>query len=287
MDTKVYDMEGIDIAWCPGCGNFNILKVLKQALVELEIEPQRLVMVSGIGQAAKTPHYFRCNLFNGLHGRYLPAATAIKAVNPELVVIAESGDGCTYGEGGNHLVHAIRRNPDITNIVHNNMVYGLTKGQASPTSQRGFQTPTQVDGVFLEPFNAVALAISLDASFVARAFAGDTEETKEILKKAILHKGYALVDILQPCVTYNKLNTYKWFKENTYYLEDTHDVHDRIEAFRRATEPEKLPLGIFYVNPKPTFEEKLNAYSENREPLYKREPDIGKLSKLIDSMRGI
>ncbi len=209
MDTKVYDMEDIDIAWCPGCGNFYILKTLKQALVELEIEPQRLVMVSGIGQAAKTTHYFRCNLFNGLHGRYLPAATAIKAVNPELIVIAESGDGCTYGEGGNHLVHAIRRNPDITNIVHNNMVYGLTKGQASPTCQRGFQTPTQVDVVFLEPFNAIALAISLDASFVARAFAGDMEETKEILKKAILHKGYALIDLLQPCVTYNKLNTYR------------------------------------------------------------------------------
>ncbi len=218
MDTKVFDMGDIDIAWCPGCGNFSILRVLKQALSELDIKPEKLVIVSGIGQAAKTPHYLKTNVFNGLHGRSLPAATAIKAANPDLTVIAESGDGCMYAEGGNHLIHAIRRNPDITTLVHNNMVYGLTKGQVSPTSGEGFKTPVQVRGVFLEPFNPVAIAVALDASFVARAFAGDTEETKEILKKAITHKGFALVDIFQPCISYNKVNTYEWFKENTYYL---------------------------------------------------------------------
>src|SRR4030043_698644 len=185
MDKKWYDMEEIDIAWCPGCGNFGILNALKQALSELEIKPQRLVVVSGIGQAAKAPHYYRCNLFNGLHGRSLPVATPIKAANPELIVIDESGDGCMYGEGGNHFIHAIRRNPDITNIVHNNMVYGLTKGQASPTSQREFNTPLQIEGVVLEPFNPLAVAISLGASFVARAFAGDISQTKEMIKKAI------------------------------------------------------------------------------------------------------
>jgi len=287
MDAKVFDMGDIDIAWCPGCGNFVILNALKQALAELEIEPEKLVIVSGIGQAAKTPHYFKTNFFNGLHGRSLPAATAIKAANPELVVIDESGDGCMYGEGGNHFLHAIRRNPDITNIIHNNMVYGLTKGQASPTSQSGFRTPVQTGGVFLEPFNPVALAISLDASFVARAFAGDVKQTKEILKAAISHKGYALVDIFQPCVTYNRLNTYQWFKQNTYYLEDSYDPHDREEAFKRAIEKEKLPLGIFYINPKPTFEENLGVYRESREPLYKREPDMRVLSELIDSRRRI
>lgn len=203
-----FDMGDIDIAWCPGCGNFVILNALKQALLELEIIPENLVLVSGIGQAAKIPQYLQANFFNGLHGRSLPVATAIKAANPELDVIAESGDGCMYGEGGNHLVHAIRRNPGITNIVHNNMVYGLTKGQASPTSPCGLVTPAQVDGVFQEPLNPLALAISLDASFVARAFAGDVKQTKEIIKKAITHKGYALVDILQPCVSYNKVNTY-------------------------------------------------------------------------------
>jgi 2-oxoglutarate ferredoxin oxidoreductase subunit beta len=287
MDTKRFDMKDLDIAWCPGCGNFAILTTLKEALSELDLQPERLVLVSGIGQAAKAPHYFRCNLFDGLHGRSLPAATAIKAANPELVVIDESGDGCMYGEGGNHFVHTIRRNPDITNLVHNNMVYGLTKGQASPTSLPGFKTPVQTEGVSLESFNPIALAISLDASFVARAFAGDKNQTKEIIKKAILHKGYALVDILQPCVTYNKLNTYKWFKENTYSLDESHNPHDRLEAFRRATETEKLPLGIFYVHPKQTFEETLNVYRENAEPLYQRVPDMKKLAALIDSKRGI
>jgi len=212
MEAQSFDMGDIDIAWCPGCGNIPILKILKQALAELEIEPTNLVLVSGIGQAAKIPHYLKTNVFNGLHGRALPPATAIKAANPALTVLAESGDGDMYGEGGNHFLHTIRRNPNITNIVHNNMVYGLTKGQASPTSQIGFKTPVQVNGVFLEPFNPLAVAIALDAGFVARAYAGDAEQTKEILNKAIKHRGYALVDIFQPCVSFNKLNTYQCSK---------------------------------------------------------------------------
>ena len=285
MDTQVFDMGNIDIAWCPGCGNFPILEILKQALAELEIEPTNLVLVSGIGQAAKIPHYFKTNVFNGLHGRALPPATAIKAANPALTVIAESGDGDMYGEGGNHFLHTIRRNPDITNIVHNNMVYGLTKGQASPTSQIGFKTPVQVKGVFLEPFNPLAVAIALDATFVARAFAGDTEQTKEILKKAIKHKGYALVDIFQPCVTFNKINTYQWFKEHTYYLED-HDPFDRHQAFEEATRSDKLPLGIFYISQeKATFEENIGVYQGNDKPLYDREPDMEKLRNLIEKFK--
>ena len=196
MEAPSFDITNIDIAWCPGCGNFPILRILKQVLGELEVEPTNLVLVSGIGQAAKIPHYLRTNVFNGLHGRALPAATAIKAANPALTVIAESGDGDMYGEGGNHFLHTIRRNPNITNIVHNNMVYGLTKGQASPTSQIGFKTPVQINGVFLEPFNPIAVAIALDAGFIARCFAGDAEQTKSILTKAIEYKGYALVDIL-------------------------------------------------------------------------------------------
>ncbi|MGD9109395.1 MAG: thiamine pyrophosphate-dependent enzyme [Phycisphaerales bacterium] len=284
MDAQNYDMGDIDIAWCPGCGDFGILKVLKQALAELDITPENLVMVSGIGQAAKIPHYLRCNFFNGLHGRALPAATAIKAANPALVVIAESGDGDMYGEGGNHFIHTIRRNPDITNIIHNNMVYGLTKGQASPTSQRGFVTPVQVTGVFLEPFNPLAVAIALDASFVARAFIGDQDQTKELIKKAITHKGYALLDTFQPCVSFNKINTNKWFKERTYYLDDSHDVHDRGAAFAKACETEKLPLGVFYINEqKESFEDSLVAYESDDRPLYKRQPDLEKLQKLISS----
>ena len=282
MDPQIYDMDGIDIAWCPGCGDFAILKTLKSALAELEIKPEKLVMVSGIGQAAKIPHYLKANVFNGLHGRSLPPATAIKAVNPGLTVIAESGDGDMYGEGGNHFMHTIRRNPNITNIVHNNMVYGLTKGQASPTSQFGFKTPVQVNGVILEPFNPLAVAVALNASFVARGFSGDLDQTKEILKKAIEHKGYALVDILQPCVSFNKINTFKWFKDNTYYLEDSHDPYNREQAFKRAVENKKLPLGIFYISPeKSTFEESLNIYRESSAPLYQRELEMGKIKQFL------
>jgi 2-oxoglutarate ferredoxin oxidoreductase subunit beta len=286
MDARAFDIGEIDIAWCPGCGDYGILNVLKYTLAELNIAPENLVMVSGIGQAAKIPHYFRTHFFNGLHGRALPPAAAIKAANPSMTVIAESGDGDMYGEGGNHFVHTVRRNPNITNIVHNNMVYGLTKGQASPTSQLGFKTPVQVAGVFLEPFNPIAVAIALDAGFVARAFVGDVEQTKGILKKAIMHKGYALVDIFQPCVTFNKMNTWQWFKEHTYYLENSYDPHDRIAALKRAVEEDKLPLGIFYINPnKSIFEDNVGIYHQDSRPLFEREPDFARLQILIDKFR--
>lgn len=282
-DTQLFDMGPIDIAWCPGCGNYGILREMKAALVELNIRPENLVMVSGIGQAAKIPHYLKTNFFNGLHGRSLPVATAIKACNPNLVVIAESGDGCMYAEGGNHFLHAIRRNPNITHIVHDNMVYGLTKGQASPTSLLGFKTSVQVDGVILEPFNPLSVAIALDASFVARAYSGEFELTIEILKKAISHKGYALVDLLHPCPSFNRLNTPQWYKEHTYILDDSHDPTDRQQAFQKAVERDKLALGVFYTNPKPTFEEKLSVYRLTKEPLFQRTLDFSKLSALINS----
>ncbi|RDE10769.1 MAG: 2-oxoacid ferredoxin oxidoreductase [Candidatus Thorarchaeota archaeon] len=289
-DYEIMNTVSYDIAWCPGCGNYGILNTLKRALSELSIRPQDLVIVSGIGQAAKIPHYLRTNAFNGLHGRALPAAVAIKAVNPSLTVIAESGDGCMYGEGGNHLTHTILRNPDIALFVHDNMVYGLTKGQASPTSARGFETPLQTadrGGYSNEPFNPLALAIAMDASFVARAFIGDSEQTKELMKAAIEHKGFALLDIFQPCVTYNRINTYEWFKKHTYYIDDSHDSRDRIAAFRLALETEKLPLGVFYINPnKPTFEEGTGVYRANKDPVCMRSLDKERLARLIESKTG-
>ena len=284
MGKNRFDMKNPEIAWCPGCGNFSILETVKTTLREMGKEPGEVVMVSGIGQAAKTPHYLNCHFFNGLHGRALPAATAIKASNPSLTVIAESGDGDMYGEGGNHLIHAMRRNPDITNIIHNNMVYGLTKGQASPTSRPGFVTPVQVHGVFEEPVNPVALAIAMKASFVARAFCVHREQTGQILRRAIEHKGYALVDVFQPCVSFNKVNTAKWFEENTYYRPDSHDPADRLEAFRLATAPGKYALGVFYVDAsKKPFEESLPAYADSKEPLFRRAPDLEKLAALVKS----
>jgi 2-oxoglutarate ferredoxin oxidoreductase subunit beta len=286
METEFDFDHPIDIAWCPGCGNYHILNALKAALAELAIHPGSLVIVSGIGQAAKTPQYLKTNFFNGLHGRSLPVATAIKVTNPELTVIAQSGDGCMYGEGGNHYLHAIRRNPDITTIVHNNMVYGLTKGQASPTSMRGFVTPVQVAGVCIEPFNPLAMAISLNASFVARAFAGDEEQTKDILKKAIVHEGFALVDIFQPCVSFNRINTYQWFKDNSYYLDDSHNPSDRDAAFSIATRRDKFALGVLYIGSGiPTFYECQDAYKKDPRPLYQHMVKREEIEALLNAKR--
>ena len=282
-----YDFDlPTETAWCPGCGNYSIVRIVKEALHELAVPPERLVVVSGIGQAAKTPQYMKTSYFNGLHGRSLPAATAIKASNPGLVVVCESGDGCTYGEGGNHFIHTVRRNPDITNIVHNNMVYGLTKGQASPTSRKGFLTPVQVTGVTSEPFNPLAVAIALNATFVARAFSGDIEKTKEVVKKAILHKGYALVDLFHPCVSFNKVNTLQWYREHTYWIDSAHDPSDQEAAMRLALEKEKFSLGILYTSANaPTFEENCGVYLQDKRPLYQRTVNRDTLKELIGSFR--
>lgn len=284
IDKKLYDMpHGTDMAWCPGCGNFPILNIVKGVLAEMDIPPTEVVICSGIGQAAKTPHYLRVHYFNGLHGRALPPAIAIKTANPKLTVIAESGDGDTYGEGGNHFLHTIRRNPDITNIVHNNMIYGLTKGQASPTSEKGMQTPVQVDGVMLEPFNPMAIAISAGATFVARAFSGDIPQAKEIVKAAIQHRGYALVDVFQPCVVFNKQNTFQWFRDHTYYLGDEHDRGDQARALGIALDTERLALGILYQETgRPSYEQ---VVREGAEPLHEQALDKKKLDLLLKQYR--
>jgi len=285
MDSGIFDLAGIDISWCPGCGDFKILDSIKNALRELELTPHGVVMVSGIGQAAKTPHYMKSHFFNGLHGRALSNATAIKAANRSLNVIAVGGDGDMYGEGGNHFTHTIRRNPDITNLVFNNMVYGLTKGQASPTSPVGFRTSVQVDGVQSRPFNPLAASLVNGATFVARAFAGDGEQTKEIIKRAILHKGYSLVDIFQPCVSFNSVNTYKWFQENTYTVEG-HDEEDLRKALELAlVEEGPFPLGVLYRREGvPVFEDTLAAFRNDDRPLFRREAPRKAVKELIDSM---
>jgi 2-oxoglutarate ferredoxin oxidoreductase subunit beta len=271
-----------DIAWCPGCGNYAVRQELLAALKELRLDQENVVLVSGIGQAAKMPHYINTSFFNGLHGRALPAATAIKACNPELTVIAVGGDGDMYGEGGNHFLHASRRNPDIALFVHDNMVYGLTKGQAAPTSRPGMETPVQVFGVFEKPLNPMALAIALDVTFAARVFCADVEQTKEVMKKAIAHKGFALVDIFQPCVSFNKTNTFKWFKDNTAYLPDGYDPSDRAGAFRKSLEEEPFPLGIIYQSDRrATFEDNLEVYRRDKTPLYRREVDMKKVEAEI------
>jgi 2-oxoglutarate ferredoxin oxidoreductase subunit beta len=274
------DYKGQTPAWCPGCGNFPILKTFKDAMVELGIEPHQLTIVSGIGQAGKFPHYLKCNTFNGLHGRTLPVATAIRLANHEMLTIAVAGDGDCYGEGGNHLIHAIRRNINVKLFVHDNQIYGLTKGQASPTSMEGMITKNQPFGVFAEQFNPMALAVALDCSFAARGFAGDTGHLKGLIKEAVNHKGFTIIDILQPCVVFNKINTYEWYRQRVYHIEPEHNPADRVEAFKKALEwGEKIPIGIIYKNNRQVYEDRLPIIKET--PLIKQSFDILKISQTL------
>lgn len=270
LDLNIYDSHE-ECAWCPGCGDFGILAALKQALAELKLMPHEVVISSGIGQAAKLPHYINVNGFNGLHGRAVPPAVGIKLVNKDLKVIIDSGDGDSYGEGGNHLLHNIRRNIDITHFVHDNQIYGLTKGQGSPTTEKGQKTSMQFDGTNIEAFKPLAFAITAGATFVARSFSGDKEHLVGIMKQAILHKGYSLVDILQPCVTFNHVNTFKWYKENTYKLEDSYNPSDKFEALKKAMEWEdRIPLGIIYKEEKTEYTEAVSHLTEGK-PLIDRQ----------------
>ncbi|MEW6109373.1 MAG: 2-oxoacid:ferredoxin oxidoreductase subunit beta [Nitrospirota bacterium] len=270
------DYKGQTPAWCPGCGNFSILKTFKEALVELSMEPHQFMIVSGIGQAAKLPHYLKCNTFNGLHGRALPVATGIRLANHNMPVIVTTGDGDCYGEGGNHLMHAVRRNLNIKLFVHDNQIYGLTKGQASPTSVEGMKTKNQPFGVFSGQLNPMALAIALDCSFVARGFAGDAGHLKWLMKEAINHNGFSLVDILQPCVTFNRINTYEWYRQRVYHIEPEYSPEDRTEALGRALEwGDRIPLGIIYKNHRPLYEERIPVIKDK--PLVRQSFDLSKL----------
>lgn len=274
------DYAGLKPAWCPGCGNFGILEALNRALVEMKIEPHQVLLVSGIGQAGKLPHYTRGNVFNSLHGRPVPPAIGAKIANSELIVIAVSGDGDAYGEGGNHFLHATRRNHDITYLVHDNQVYGLTKGQASPTSDVGFITKTTPYGA-ASPVNPIALAIVSGASFVGRGFAGDIVHLANLIKKGITHRGFALIDILQPCVSFNHKNTFQWYRERVYKLEDgSYDPGDKKAALEKALEwGERIPIGIIYEENLPVYEDQLPALSGG--PLVKQKIDPRRVEKLL------
>jgi len=274
------DFGTYETAWCPGCGNFSILEAVKRALVMKNIAPHRALFVSGIGQAAKAPHYLNANVFNGLHGRALPVATGAKIAAPDLAVIVESGDGCVYGEGGNHFLAAVRRNIDVTLIVHNNQIYGLTKGQASPTSMEGFVTKAQPQGVRSAPFNPAAVAVTMGARFVARGFSGMVEHLAGLIAEALDCPGFALVDVLQPCVSFNKVNTFGWYKERVRELGPDHDRADFDRAIRAAmTIGETIPIGVIFENARPSFIERLPASAAGKGV------DAGTLKAVMDHFR--
>ncbi|MDO8784656.1 MAG: 2-oxoacid:ferredoxin oxidoreductase subunit beta [Syntrophales bacterium] len=279
--ATINDYGTYETAWCPGCGNFSILRAMKQALAASQLAPHQVLFVSGIGQAAKAPHYLDANIFNGLHGRSLPVATGAKLANPRLTVIVESGDGCNYGEGGNHFLAAIRRNIDLTLLVHNNQVYGLTKGQSSPTSEEGFVTKVQPGGVASTPFNPVAVAVAMHAGFVARAFAGLPDQLSVLIQQAVEHRGFSLIDVLQPCVSFNKVNTFAWYKKRCYQLSPDYDPTEWRAAIEVADQwGEQIPIGIIYRNDRPAFEKHFPIL--NHGPLVGRDVDRIILKEIME-----
>jgi 2-oxoglutarate/2-oxoacid ferredoxin oxidoreductase subunit beta len=239
----------VENQWCPGCGNFGILEAVKKVLVGLNLPPEQVVICTGIGQAPKLPHYMRVNTFNGLHGREVASATAIKLAAPELTVLVHAGDGGAYGEGGNHLLHAIRRNIDLTVVVHDNKVYGLTKGQASPTTEEKTPMKIQPQGVQASPLNPLALAISQSCSFVAQGMSARKDELVSLLTQAIQHKGFSLLNVLQPCVTWDKVHTYAYYQDRCAPIGPEHDPEDPLAAMRLVIGPnDRIPVGVIFRN---------------------------------------
>ncbi len=284
LDVQIYGEK--ENAWCPGCGNHDILAAVKQAFAICELPPERVLMVSGIGQAAKAPLYVKVNCFSGLHGRALPAATGARLANPELAVVVESGDGCLYGEGGNHFMAAIRRNINLTVLVHNNGIYGLTKGQASPTSTCQLRPQSHPYGIFNQPFHPLSVALVLGAGFVARGFSGDKENLPHLMAEAIKYPGFALLDIVTPCVSFNKYNTFAWYKKHCQPLPTGYKAHDKQEALLMAEKWEEgIPLGVLYKSkePAPTFESRFPALK--RGPVALQNTDLAALTDVQNAFR--
>jgi len=267
--------------WCPGCGDYGIWTALKIALAKLGIGPDDALLVYGIGCHGNMYDWMRTYAFEGLHGRALPVAQGAKVANHKLPVICVCGDGDCLGEGGNHFIHAAKRNPNVTVLIHDNQVYGLTTGQASPTAKPGFKTKSTPDGVTDEPINPLTLALTAGATFVARGFAGDIPGLSELIVQAISHKGFSVLDMLQPCVTFDKVHTYAWYRSRLYKLEQP---ENKIRAIEKAMEwGDKIPIGVFYKEDKPTSEDREPALEKST--LVESSLDVADLPLLLSEFK--
>lgn len=292
--TNLKDLEIIydKPNWCPGCGNFGIWVSLKNAIVALGLNPWEVVLVSGIGCSSKLPYWVKTYGFNSLHGRPVPVAEGIKLANHNLKVIVVAGDGDQYGEGANHIIHAARRNVDITLIVHNNQIYGLTTGQYSPTTDMGEKNKAAPVPVADRPLNPLSLALASGASFVSRGFVGDNKHLTDLIVKAVEHKGFSIIDTMQPCVTFNHKNTFKWFYERVYKLENEGYVpNNKIKAFEKMQEwplnhvlkegeKERIATGVFYKEERFSWEEGTAQITET--PLVKQSLENIDINPLLE-----
>ena len=263
MSEAMDYMSSTKPTWCPGCGNYGIWNALKAALANQNYKRHEVLIISGIGCGSKLPDYTHTNGFMTIHGRTLPIATGAHLCNHDLKIVLTHGDGDGYSMGGNHFIHAIRRNIDIVDIYQNNKVYGLTKGQYSPTSDKGYVSKTTLHGSIEESVNPLAIAIAAGATFISRGFSGELKHLTWLIEQALQHKGYSLVDVFQPCVSFNKINTYQWYQQRVYKLEGEadYDVTDKIAAFNKALEwGARIPIGLFYkVEGKPTYKDQVLA----------------------------
>jgi len=262
--ATIQDFNGVNPTWCSGCGNHGIGIALKLALTQMNLDPSQIAMVFGIGCSGNMADFINVYALHSLHGRAIPNAIGIKLANHKLPVFVIAGDGDTYGEGGNHFLHACRGNHDIKLITHCNSLYGLTTGQTAPTSQKGFRSKSTPEGSVEIALNPLIIALYSGATFIAQAYAGDTPQIIEILKKGIEHKGFVLINILQPCVTFNKINTYQYYKDKVYKLPADYDKTNFDEAIKKANElsAERYPLGVIYETNKPTFTDQLSQLQE-------------------------
>jgi 2-oxoglutarate ferredoxin oxidoreductase subunit beta len=243
--------------WCPGCGDFGVVAAVEMAFKRLKIPSHQIVIVSGIGCSSNLPHFLSSYGFHGIHGRSLPIAEGVRWANHGLTVLATGGDGDGFGIGAGHFIHTMRRNVDMTYVTMDNQVYGLTTGQASPTSMMGQKTKSTPAGVIENPIDPISLALAAGATYVARAFSGDVKQMADLVAAGIQHKGFAFIDAMSPCVTYNKINTFDWFRQRVYKLENSgHDPSNIVQAWERSLEwGDKVPTGLFYKTDKPTYED--------------------------------
>jgi len=269
------------VQWCPGCGDFGILIALKGALAKIGAEPHETVVVSGIGCAGKLPHYIKTYGFEGIHGRSLPAASAIHLANDRLHVVAVGGDGDGYGIGMGHFVHTMRRNLDFTYIVHNNEIYGLTTGQTSPTSKKGIKTKSTPNGAIEKEINPLLIALSAGATFVARGFSGDIPHLTGLIAEGISHRGIAIIDVLQPCVTWRKDLPYELYQKMIYKLDaEGHDPKNLESAMKKAQETSRWPIGVFYKEERPIYTDEIPFIKDK--PLAKQEISNVDISKFVE-----